>query len=97
MQKEMAAIEQAAQDNHERARRLTRELSQLQREYTELKKQVRRSPGRRERCQTGDQTVVLVLKFRTFHKKKVFVQRTLLKCSQNTLLKCLKFTKLVSF
>ena len=29
MQKEMATIEQVAQDNHERARRLMRELSQM--------------------------------------------------------------------
>ena len=41
MQKEMATIEQVAQDNHERARRLMKELSQMQHEYTELKKQVR--------------------------------------------------------
>nr|XP_020749240.1 centriolin [Odocoileus virginianus texanus] len=94
MQKEMATIEQVAQDNHERARRLMRELSQMQQEYAELKRQVRRGPGRGEHCQTSDQTVLLVLKFRTFHKKKVFVQGTLLKCSQDTLLKCLKFTKL---
>lgn len=40
MQKEMATIEQVAQDNHERARRLMKELSQMQHEYTELKKQV---------------------------------------------------------
>lgn len=48
MQKEMATIEQVARDNHERARRLMRELSQMQQEYAELKKQVRRSPGRGE-------------------------------------------------
>lgn len=41
MQKEMATIEQVAQDNHERARRLMKELNQMQHEYTELKKQVR--------------------------------------------------------
>uniref|UniRef100_A0A452TAP2 Centriolin n=1 Tax=Ursus maritimus TaxID=29073 RepID=A0A452TAP2_URSMA len=40
MQKEMATIEQVAQDNHERARRLMKELSQMQHEYTELKKQM---------------------------------------------------------
>ncbi|XP_059956567.1 centriolin isoform X4 [Mesoplodon densirostris] len=40
MQKEMATIEQVAQDNHERARRLMKELSQMQQEYTELKKQM---------------------------------------------------------
>lgn len=40
MQKEMATIEQVAQDNHERARRLMKELSQMQLEYTELKKQM---------------------------------------------------------
>lgn len=40
MQKEMATIEQVAQDNHDRARRLMKELSQMQHEYTELKKQV---------------------------------------------------------
>ncbi|XP_025138134.2 centriolin isoform X6 [Bubalus bubalis] len=40
MQKEMATIEQVAQDNHERARRLMRELSQMQQEYAELKKQM---------------------------------------------------------
>ena len=44
MQKEMATIEQVAQDNHERARRLMRELSQMQQEYAELKKQVRPQP-----------------------------------------------------
>ncbi|KAB0400943.1 hypothetical protein E2I00_015428, partial [Balaenoptera physalus] len=38
--KEMATIEQVAQDNHERARRLMKELSQMQQEYTELKKQM---------------------------------------------------------
>ncbi|OWK07306.1 hypothetical protein Celaphus_00016881 [Cervus elaphus hippelaphus] len=40
MQKEMATIEQVARDNHERARRLMRELSQMQQEYAELKKQM---------------------------------------------------------
>ncbi|XP_053512496.1 centriolin isoform X4 [Artibeus jamaicensis] len=40
MQKEMATIEQVAQDNHERARRLMKELHQMQHEYTELKKQM---------------------------------------------------------
>lgn len=40
MQKEMATIELVAQDNHERARRLMKELSQMQHEYLELKKQV---------------------------------------------------------
>ncbi|XP_029392328.1 centriolin isoform X7 [Mus pahari] len=39
MQKEMATIELVAQDNHERARRLMKELSQMQQEYLELKKQ----------------------------------------------------------
>ncbi|XP_045052902.2 centriolin isoform X5 [Desmodus rotundus] len=39
MQKEMATIEQVAQDNHDRARRLMKELNQMQHEYTELKKQ----------------------------------------------------------
>ena len=47
MQKEMATIEQVAQDNHERARRLMRELSPLQQEYAELKKQVRPHPRAR--------------------------------------------------
>lgn len=49
MQKEMATIEQVAQDNHERARRLMKELNQMQHEYTELKKQVR-APGRPAGC-----------------------------------------------
>ncbi|KAK7802512.1 hypothetical protein U0070_018251, partial [Myodes glareolus] len=40
MQKEMATIELVAQDNHERARRLMKELSQMQHEYLELKKQM---------------------------------------------------------
>ncbi|XP_012576987.1 PREDICTED: centriolin [Condylura cristata] len=40
MQKEMATIEQVAQDNHERARRLMKELTQMQQEYSELKKQM---------------------------------------------------------
>lgn len=40
MQKEMATIEQVAQDNHERARRLMKELGQMQQEYLELQKQV---------------------------------------------------------
>ncbi|XP_004483618.2 centriolin isoform X1 [Dasypus novemcinctus] len=40
MQKEMATIEQVAQDNHERAKRLMKELHQMQHEYTELKKQM---------------------------------------------------------
>ncbi|XP_066896941.1 centriolin isoform X9 [Kogia breviceps] len=40
MQKEMATIEQVAQDNHERARRLMKELSQMQQEYAELKSQM---------------------------------------------------------
>ncbi|XP_012519868.1 PREDICTED: centriolin [Propithecus coquereli] len=40
MQKEMATIELVAQDNHERARRLMKELSQMQHEYAELKKQM---------------------------------------------------------
>ncbi|XP_017358796.1 centriolin isoform X3 [Cebus imitator] len=39
IQKEMATIELVAQDNHERARRLMKELNQMQYEYTELKKQ----------------------------------------------------------
>lgn len=40
MQKEMATIELVAQDNHERARRLMKELSQMQHEYLELRKQM---------------------------------------------------------
>ncbi|KAM4877369.1 centriolin [Thomomys bottae] len=40
MQKEMATIELVAQDNHERARHLMKELNQMQHEYLELKKQV---------------------------------------------------------
>ncbi|XP_077626080.1 centriolin isoform X2 [Crocuta crocuta] len=40
MQKEMAAAEQVAQDNHERARRLMKELSQMQHEYAELRNQM---------------------------------------------------------
>uniref|UniRef100_H0X846 Centriolin n=1 Tax=Otolemur garnettii TaxID=30611 RepID=H0X846_OTOGA len=40
MQKEMATIELVAQDNHERAKRLMKELNQMQHEYTELKKQM---------------------------------------------------------
>ncbi|XP_012885594.1 PREDICTED: centriolin isoform X2 [Dipodomys ordii] len=40
MQKEMATIELVAQDNHERARRLMKELNQMQHEYLELKKQI---------------------------------------------------------
>ncbi|XP_006890811.1 PREDICTED: centriolin [Elephantulus edwardii] len=40
MQKEMATIEQVAQDNHERARRLMKELIQMQHEYAELQKQM---------------------------------------------------------
>ncbi|KAM9207146.1 centriolin [Dugong dugon] len=40
MQKEMATIEQVAQDNHERARRLMKELIQMQHEYMELQKQM---------------------------------------------------------
>nr|XP_020764131.1 centriolin-like [Odocoileus virginianus texanus] len=40
MQKETATIEQVAQDNHERARRLMWELSQMQQEYAELKTQM---------------------------------------------------------
>lgn len=40
MQKEMATMELVAQDNHERARRLMKELTQMQQEYLELKKQV---------------------------------------------------------
>lgn len=47
MQKEMATIEQVAQDNHERARRLMRELSQMQQEYAELKEQVSPQPRAR--------------------------------------------------
>lgn len=51
MQREMATIEQVAQDNHERARRLMRELNQMQREYVELRKQVR--PGAQAQAQAG--------------------------------------------
>ncbi|XP_004849518.1 centriolin isoform X1 [Heterocephalus glaber] len=40
MQKEMATIELVAHDNHERARRLMKELNQMQQEYLELKKQM---------------------------------------------------------
>ncbi|XP_053060674.1 centriolin isoform X3 [Acinonyx jubatus] len=40
MQKEMATIEQVAQDNRERARRLMKELSQMQRECVDLRKQM---------------------------------------------------------
>ncbi|KAM6169652.1 centriolin isoform 2-T2 [Rhynchocyon petersi] len=40
MQKEMATIEQVAQDNHERARRLMKELVQMQHEYAELRRQM---------------------------------------------------------
>ncbi|XP_072487884.1 centriolin isoform X2 [Notamacropus eugenii] len=41
MQKEMAAIEQVAHDNHERAKRLMKELTQMQYDYLELKKQLK--------------------------------------------------------
>ncbi|XP_074149038.1 centriolin isoform X6 [Sminthopsis crassicaudata] len=41
MQKEMAAIEQVAHDNHERAKRLMKELGQMQYDYLELKKQLK--------------------------------------------------------
>lgn len=55
MQKEMATIEQVAQDNHERARRLMKELSQMQHEYAELRNQVRQAarspPGSGSRSQ----------------------------------------------
>ncbi|XP_036038938.1 centriolin isoform X3 [Onychomys torridus] len=40
MQKEMATVELVAQDNHERARRLLKELNQMQQEYLELKRQM---------------------------------------------------------
>ncbi|XP_058528803.1 centriolin isoform X2 [Ochotona princeps] len=40
IQKEMATIELVAQDNHERARRLMKELNQMQHEYLELQKQI---------------------------------------------------------
>ncbi|XP_055283759.1 centriolin isoform X2 [Moschus berezovskii] len=40
MQREMATVEQVAQANHERARHLMRELSQMQQEYAELKQQM---------------------------------------------------------
>ncbi|XP_048196768.1 centriolin isoform X2 [Perognathus longimembris pacificus] len=40
LKKEMATIELVAQDNHERARRLMKELNQMQHEYLELKKQI---------------------------------------------------------
>ncbi|MBZ3873621.1 Centriolin [Sciurus carolinensis] len=40
MQKEMATMELVAQDNHERARRLMKELTQMQQEYLELRKQI---------------------------------------------------------
>lgn len=56
MQKEMATIEQVAQDNRERARRLMKELSQMQRECVDLRKQVRaRTPpaGRAGRRSLG--------------------------------------------
>ncbi|XP_068929884.1 centriolin isoform X2 [Petaurus breviceps papuanus] len=41
LQKEMAAIEQVAHDNHERAKHLMKELSQMQYDYLELKKQLK--------------------------------------------------------
>ncbi|XP_074067789.1 centriolin isoform X2 [Macrotis lagotis] len=41
MQKEMAAVEQIAHDNHERAKRLMKELHQMQCDYLELKKQLK--------------------------------------------------------
>lgn len=71
MQKEIATIEQVAQDNHERARRLMKELGQMQQEYLELQKQVRASPGSRrtaqvlfssQDCRTAEQGDALELK-----------------------------------
>ncbi|XP_048369350.1 centriolin isoform X2 [Sphaerodactylus townsendi] len=41
LQKEVASIEQVAQDNHQRAKRLMRDLSQIQEEYVQLKSQMR--------------------------------------------------------
>ncbi|XP_066466750.1 centriolin isoform X2 [Tiliqua scincoides] len=41
LQKEMSCLEQVAQDNHQRAKRLTRDLSQIQEEYQQLKSQVK--------------------------------------------------------
>ncbi|XP_072344661.1 centriolin isoform X2 [Scyliorhinus torazame] len=41
LQKELSSIDQAAQDNHERAKRVMTELNEMRQEYFELKQQVR--------------------------------------------------------
>ncbi|XP_056668013.1 centriolin isoform X6 [Monodelphis domestica] len=41
MQKEMTAVEQVAQDNHEQAKRLMKELNKIQFEYLEVQKQLK--------------------------------------------------------
>ncbi|XP_077162677.1 centriolin isoform X2 [Paroedura picta] len=41
LQKEVASIEQVAQDNHQRARRLMRDLGQIQEDYVQLKSQMK--------------------------------------------------------
>ncbi|XP_078238967.1 centriolin isoform X2 [Pogona vitticeps] len=41
LQKEMVSLEQVAQDNHERAKRLMRDLGQIQEEYMQLKSQMK--------------------------------------------------------
>ncbi|XP_028918335.1 centriolin isoform X1 [Ornithorhynchus anatinus] len=41
LQKEVATIERTSQDNHERAKRLMTELSQMQQDYMDLRKQIK--------------------------------------------------------
>ncbi|XP_063000998.1 centriolin isoform X2 [Elgaria multicarinata webbii] len=41
LQKEMASLEQVAQDNHQRAKRLMRDLGRIQEEYMQLKSQMK--------------------------------------------------------
>ncbi|KAM7144423.1 centriolin isoform 2-T6 [Macrochelys suwanniensis] len=41
LQKEMASVEQVAHDNHERAKRLIKELGEIQQDYLDLKSQIK--------------------------------------------------------
>ncbi|KAM4696024.1 centriolin-like [Rhinophrynus dorsalis] len=83
LQKQFASVEQAAYDNHERAKRLMNELRQLQAEHMALRKQLRTQ----EELDKRQQEVNEAVKALKYHVKKELKNSfTDLHCAGNDLL-----------
>ncbi|KAH0615522.1 hypothetical protein JD844_004881 [Phrynosoma platyrhinos] len=61
LQKEVASLEQVAQDNHQRAKQLMRDLGQIEEEYVQLKSQMKNQEDL-EKCQKELKGTVKMLK-----------------------------------